>query len=91
MNAIAPNKVSFLDPTPEQRREVLYRCAEALLQGLLHEASDSEKQALFQSLEHLGIAEIRKLNANADSLHSSGTGTVPTLKNQNFQNNGTTA
>lgn len=78
MNAIAPNKVPFLDSTREQRREVIYRCASDLLRALLQDAHDNEKQALFQSLEHLGIAEIRSLSASADSLHSSGTGTVQT-------------
>jgi hypothetical protein len=90
MNAIA-SKVNLFGSSPEQRREVIYRCAESLLRGLLNGASDSEKQALFQSLEHLGIAEIRGLNASADSLHSSGTGIVPTQTNQDFQNNDTAA
>jgi hypothetical protein len=91
MNAIAPNKVPFLDSTREQRREVIYRCASDLLRALLQDAHDSEKQTLFQALEYLGIAEIRNLNASADSLHSSGTGTVHPHTNQDFQNHGTTA
>jgi hypothetical protein len=92
MNAIAPNssQVTFLDSTREQRREVLYRCAESLLRGLLNGAGEGEKEALFQSLEHLGIAEIRNLNANAKSFTGSGTGTVQSVNIKDFQNHDTT-
>jgi hypothetical protein len=48
-------------------RETLFHCAEHLLYALLSEAGDDEKQALYKSLEHLGIAQIRWLNASADS------------------------
>ncbi len=51
-------------------RETLYHCVEHLLYALLVEAGDSEKQALYRSLEHLGIAQIRWLNASADELDS---------------------
>jgi hypothetical protein len=51
-------------------RETLYHCVEHLLYALLVEAGENEKQALYRSLEHLGIAQIRWLNASADELDS---------------------
>jgi hypothetical protein len=51
-------------------RETLYHCTQHLLLALLTEAADSEKQALYKSLEWLGISEIRWLNASADELDS---------------------
>jgi hypothetical protein len=61
------------DPPKKDSRETLYHCTEHLLYALLLEAGDSEKQALYCSLEHLGIAQIRGLNASAEDLAEPGT------------------
>jgi hypothetical protein len=56
------------DPPKKNSRETLYHCTEHLLYALLTEAGDSEKQALYRSLEYLGIAQIRWLNVSAEVL-----------------------
>jgi hypothetical protein len=56
------------DPPKKDSRETLYHCTEHLLYALLLEAGDSEKQALYRRLEHLGIAQIRGLNVSAEVL-----------------------
>ncbi len=60
------------DPPKKDSRETLYHCTEHLLYALLSEAGDSEKPALYRSLEHLGIAQIRWLNASAADLDGPG-------------------
>jgi hypothetical protein len=64
-------------------RETLYHCTQHLLYALLTEAGDSEKQALYKSLEWLGISEIRWLNASAADLDRPGADVLqPTNANQ---------
>ncbi len=65
-------------------RETLYHCIEHLLYALLSSAGDSEKPALYKALEHLGIAQIRYLNASAEDLAEPGTDldSQPTATNQ---------
>jgi hypothetical protein len=66
------------DPPKKDSRETLYHCTEHLLYALLTEAADSEKQALYRSLEHLGIAQIRCLNVSADELETPSADVLPT-------------
>jgi hypothetical protein len=64
-------------------RETLYHCTQHLLLALLTEAADSEKQALYKSLEWLGISEIRCLQASAADLDRPGADVLqPTNTNQ---------
>jgi hypothetical protein len=64
-------------------RETLYHCTQHLLYALLTEAADSEKQALYKTLEWLGISEIRGLNASAADLDRPGADVLqPTNANQ---------
>jgi hypothetical protein len=53
-------------------RSTLYHCCQHLLHALLTEAEDAEKQALYKTLEWLGISQIRSMNANAADLESPG-------------------
>ncbi len=61
------------EPFSNNPRSTLYHCTEHLLYALLAEAGDSEKQALYRAIEHLGIAQIRWLNASAADLDGPGT------------------
>ena len=64
-------------------RGTLYYCTQHLLYALLTSAEDSEKQALYKSLEWLGISEIRCLNASAADLDGPGADVLqPTNANQ---------
>ena len=58
------------EPPKKDARETLYHCTSHLLYALLSEADEVEKQALYHSLEHLGIAQIRWLNGSADELET---------------------
>lgn len=49
------------EPPKKDARETLYHCTSHLLYALLSEADEDEKQALYRSLEHLGIAQIHSL------------------------------
>jgi hypothetical protein len=66
------------EPPKKDARSTLYHCTEHLLYVLLAEAGDSEKQALYRAIEHLGIAQIRWLNANAEVLTGPGADVLPT-------------
>jgi hypothetical protein len=68
------------EPPKPDARETLYHCTEHLLYALLSSADDVEKQALYRSLEHLGIAQIRWLNANAEVLDRPGADVLPTTE-----------
>lgn len=59
-------------------RETLYHCTEHLLYALLSKADNDEKQALYRAIEHLGIAQIRWLNASAAVLDRPGADVLPT-------------
>jgi hypothetical protein len=61
------------EPPKKDTRETLY-----LLYALLSEADEDEKLALYRSLEHLGIAQIRRLNASTKDLSRPGAGSCQT-------------
>jgi len=65
------------EPFSNNPRSTLYHCTEHLLYALLAEAGDSEKQALYRAIEHLGIAQIRWLNASAADLDGPGADVLP--------------
>lgn len=69
-------------PLPESpkkdERSTLYHCTEHLLYALLSSAGDSEKQALYRAVEHLGIAQIRWMNASTEVLDGPGADVLPT-------------
>ncbi len=62
------------EPPKKEVRETLYQCTSQLLYALLSNADEDEKQALYRSLEHLGIAQIRRLNASTKDLTRPGAG-----------------
>ena len=66
------------EPPKKDTRETLYHCTSHLLYALLSEADEDEKQALYRSLEHLGIAQIRRLNASTKDLSRPGAGSCQT-------------
>jgi len=66
------------EPPKKDARETLYHCTSHLLYALLSEADEDEKQALYRSLEHLGIAQIRGLNASTKDLSRPGAGSCQT-------------
>jgi hypothetical protein len=73
------------EPPKKDARSTLYHCTEHLLYALLTSAGDSEKQALYRSLEHLGIAQIRWLNDSAEDLAEPGTDVLPETQQTNRQ------
>ncbi|MDP8933618.1 MAG: hypothetical protein M3N42_05630 [Cyanobacteriota bacterium] len=80
--AMIENTDTKLIPSPPKSdaRKTLYHCTEHLLYALLSEADDAEKQALYRSLEHLGIAQIRWLNASAAVLDGPSADVLPTTE-----------
>ncbi len=63
------------DRTMTPEREKLYHCSQQIAQALVETTSNErERRALYRSLEWLGVAEIRALNAevSTDRLTSSG-------------------
>jgi len=53
---------------------------ELQLYALLSSSDNDEKQALYRAIEHLGIAQIRWLNANAEVLDRPGADVLPTTQ-----------
>jgi len=68
------------EPPNKDARKTLYHCTEHLLYALLSSADNEEKQALYRAIEHLGIAQIRWLNANAEVLDRPGADVLPTTE-----------
>jgi hypothetical protein len=63
----------------ENPRSTLYHCTQHLLNALQKEANPKEKQALFRSLEWLGIAEIKGC---ADETETDGEASADEVNNQ---------
>jgi hypothetical protein len=75
------------EPPKKDSRETLYHCTSHLLYALLSEADEDEKLALYRSLEHLGIAQIRGLNASTADMESPGAGSCQTTNSTNRKDN----
>jgi hypothetical protein len=74
-----PEKDEATRSLKENPRSTLYHCTQHLLNALQKEANPKEKQALFRSLEWLGIAEIKGC---ADETETKGKASADEVNNQ---------